>query len=280
VYGASRASQPQFGWYDPITLTCVAAAAAALALFFIRQTRAAHPVLPLGLFRNRQRAGAYLVILLVGASLSLTYFLSLHVQLILGYGPVRAGLAFLPFAFGIATGSWLAPRLAARVPLSAVAVSGLGMAMVGVLFYRGFTADSSYLGDLLLPMLVWSTGMGLTFVPVTVIVLKGVPSHQAGIASAVLGTMQQIGGAVGLTTLVTAATAVQDDQSTRAMSTVVQARAAGDQDALARNLDAVVHGFAAAYTASLVLLVAAALVAAIAVAPSMRKPPRQPRASP
>jgi hypothetical protein len=168
-------------------LGCLTAAAVAVAAFVWRQARVSYPLLPLGLFRDRNRTGAFFVVLLVGGSLSLTYYLSLHVQYVLGYGPVRSGLAFLPFAVGIAGGSWLAAWAARSLPARVVTGAGLLLAMIGVLFYRGFEADSSYVGDLLVPMLVWSTGMGMTFVPMTVVTLSGVSDHRTGIASAVMG---------------------------------------------------------------------------------------------
>ncbi|BBH63324.1 MFS transporter [Actinoplanes sp. OR16] len=214
--------------------------------FLWRQARTPRPLLPLRLFRDRDRSSAYLVILLVGGSLSLTYFLSLHVQHVMGYSPVRAGLAFLPFAAGIAGGSWLAARSAGRFAPRVVTGTGLLLAVAGALSYRTFDADSAYLSDLLVPMLVWSTGMGMTFVPMTATVLSRVPEPDTGIASAVMGTMQQVGGAVGLAVLVAVATAVQGGS----VST-----------------DAEVRGYAAAYTTSLVLL-----LLAMAVTLTIRRP--------
>lgn len=275
VYAIARAGDPRQELGDPVTLTCAGLAIAALVAFGWRQARVPYPILPLRLFRDRDRTCAYVVVLLVGGSLSLTYFLSLHVQHVLGYGPLRAGLAFLPFAVGIAFGSWLAARAAGRLPARAVTGIGLLLAVVGALFYRHFTADSSYAGDLLGPMLVWSTGMGMTFVPMTATVLAKVPSREAGIASAVIGTVQQIGGAVGLAVLAAISTAAQDERLPAAARELARARTEGDRDTVVRALDAMVHGYGAAYTASLLLLVIAGFVVLFGVtAPARDRVPR------
>ncbi|BEP13984.1 MFS transporter [Acidothermaceae bacterium B102] len=259
VYSLTRVGDPTLGWTDGLGLSCLGLAGASLATFVQRQMRSAQPLLPPGLFRSRQRSAAFLAVLLVGASLSVTYFLSLYVQQVLQYRPVLAGLAFLPFALGIAGGAWAASRMVHRLPAQVVAGLGMALAIIGVEMYRGFSAHSTYNHDLLPAMLVWATGMGGTLLPLTLIVLRDVRPDEAGVASAVSGTMQQVGGAVGLALLLTLASSKTGGFSgaTRALA-VAQKEA--DGVGVARALEALTRGYATAYTASLILLVAALAV--------------------
>ncbi len=211
VYGITRASGAA-GWGDSLTVSCFVAAAVLLVAFVQIERVHQHPILPLHLFADRTRAGTYLVMLIVGASIfSMFYFLSLFVQGILQYSPVKAGVSFLPFTLGIVIGAGIASQLSIRVPPRFIAGVGISMATVAMFLNARLEPSSTYWPDLLVPMLIMSIGMGLTFVPLTLTALTKVRHEESGIASAVLNTMQQVGGSLGLAVLATiAATATNN----------------------------------------------------------------------
>ncbi len=211
VYGITRASGAA-GWGDSLTVTCFVVSAVLLILFVQIERVHEHPIMPLHLFANRTRAGTYIVMLLVGASIfSMFYFMSLFIQGILQYSPVRAGVAFLPFTLGIVLGAGIASQLSIRVPPRFIASVGISMAIVAMFLNARLEPESTYWPDLLVPMLIMSTGMGLVFVPLTLTALTKVRHEESGIASAVLNTMQQVGGSLGLAVLATiAATATNN----------------------------------------------------------------------
>ena len=227
VYGITRTINPETGWNDPLTLACFGVAVALLALFLLIESRHEHPIMPLHLFRERNRSASYLVMLTVGAGLfPMFYFISLFIQNIMGYAPVKAGLAFLPFTGGIVVGAGIASQLAPRLPPRVISGVGLAMATVGMFYYSRLDAGSSYLPDLLVPMLIISAGMGLAFVSLTLSAVSNVAQNESGIASGVLNTMQQIGGSLGLAVLATIAASTTASSDPLADSVIRQAQAA------------------------------------------------------
>jgi MFS family permease len=144
--------------------------------------------------------------LLVASGLFASFFFaSLYVQQLRGYSPIQAGLAFLPFTLGIVIGATLAQTLIKRIGVRAVTLTGLAIATVGMLLYTQLSLSGSYLGELFPAVMVTSVGMGLTFVPVTLLATTNIPSEDAGLASGLFNTAQQIGGALGLAVLSTLA---------------------------------------------------------------------------
>jgi MFS family permease len=154
------------------------------------------------------------MLLVMSGLFAMFFFASLYVQQLRGYSPIRAGLAFVPFTFGIVIGASLAQQFIRRIGVRAVTLTGLSIATVGMLLYTQLSLTGSYFGELFPAVMVTSIGMGLTFVPVTLLATTNIPSEDAGLASGLFNTAQQIGGALGLAILSTlAASRTSHEQS-------------------------------------------------------------------
>jgi EmrB/QacA subfamily drug resistance transporter len=223
VFGLTRAGEADHGWGDTWTIASLVAGAAFLAAFALIESRAAHPLLPLRIFQNRTRATSFAAMMFAPAAMfAMFFFLSLFIQQIVGYSPLRTGFAFLPFSVGIVFGAGLSSNLVNRI--DARFISGIGTLMAAVALFGfsrlsiddspssvlqallgGGTAgqDVSYWTSILPFIILMSIGMGMTFVPLTLTAVHHVRAEDSGIGSGVLNTMQQIGGALGLATLST-----------------------------------------------------------------------------
>jgi EmrB/QacA subfamily drug resistance transporter len=203
VYGFISAAHD--GWSNLITLGSFTAAAILLAVFFSIETRTSQPITPLHMFADRNRAGAYAVMLSLAAALfGMFFFLTLFVQDVLGYSPLRAGFAFLPVSAAIIGASQFAARSLPRIGPRRLMTAGAVLGTVGIAWLTQISVTSDYLTGILGPMLVFGVGMGLLFVPLTIVAVSGVAPHEAGAASSLLSVMQQVGGSLGLSILVTA----------------------------------------------------------------------------
>ena len=202
VYGFIRAAQE--GWSDPATIGSFAAAAVLLAAFLSIETRIRQPITPLHMFRERNRAGTYVIMLALGAALfGQFFFLTLFVQDVLGYSPLRAGIAFLPITGAIVLTSQLSARSLPRVGPKRLLTAGALLAVTGLAWLSQVSVTSGYVDGILGPMLLFGLGMGLLFVPLTIVAVSGVAPHEAGAASSLLNVTQQVGGSLGLSILVT-----------------------------------------------------------------------------
>ncbi|MGW1228263.1 MFS transporter [Streptomyces sp. NPDC002530] len=205
VYGFTRAESA--GWSDPLTLGLFAASAVLLAAFLVTESRVAAPLLPLRVPADRNRGGVYLslglaVIAMFGTFLFLTYYL----QIVKGYTPVRTGLAFLPMVAGMITGSTqIGARLMTRVPPRLLMGPGFLVAATGMLLLTRMDIGSSYAGLVLPGLLLLGLGMGTAFMPAMSLATHGVEPRDAGVASAMVNTSQQVGGAIGTALLNTVA---------------------------------------------------------------------------
>ncbi len=160
----------------------------------------------LGILRVRTLAAANLALLFVAAGMfSMFYFASIYVQEVLAYSPLKAGLAFLPVTVGIGGGAAVAQQLIRRVGPRAVGVAGLSFATIGMALLLRTSVHGSYLGQLLVGLLPMAVGMGLTFVPITLLATANIEGEDAGLASGLYNTSQQVGGALGLAVLATLA---------------------------------------------------------------------------
>ncbi|HTT59466.1 MAG TPA: MFS transporter [Acidimicrobiales bacterium] len=253
VYGFTMVAS--HGWGSPLVIALLTAAGVLLVSFVAIEMRVAHPVLPLRVVVNRNRGGAFLSSLLVGMALLGTFlFLTYFLQGILGYSALRAGFAFLPFSGGIILGAGLASRYLPRLGARALMVAGLAISTLGLIGFTRLGPESSYLTHILGPELLVSFGLGLSFVPMNSTALLGVEDDSAGVASALVNTTQQVGGALGTAYLNTvAASSTAAFLATRVASTSVL-RAAS------------VHGYITAFEVSALLVAAAAAVAAIFLA--------------
>ncbi|CAM2791872.1 MFS transporter [Prescottella defluvii] len=275
VYGITRGGED--GWTDPLTLGLFASAVALLAAFLVIQTRSDHPMMPLRLLKDRNRSGSYAAMLIIGAAMFATfYFLSLYMQQVLEYSPVQTGLAYLPFSFGMALATGVGSKLAGRLPARLLAGPGLVVAAIGMAWLAMLEPGSSYLTHLMPAMFVTAVGLGSSFLPMTLGAVSGVTHADAGIASALLSTAQQIGGAMGLAILSTVATATANDSLPDADHAYFQAVATGDGALLERAADALTSGFTAAFAGAAVLLIVGVVVTFTAInarAATGEKPP-------
>ncbi len=222
VYGLTRAGDPRYGWGDTGTLASLALGVLLLVAFVAVERRVAHPLLPFRILANRTRATSFVTMMLVPAAMfAMFYFLSQFVQNVMGFSPLRTGVAFLPFSLGIIVASIISSKLMERVDPRWLA--GIGTAMAGSALF-GFSrmpyddtlgrlsVDAHYATDILPFIVLMSLGMGLTFVPITLTAVHGVGARDSGIGSGVLNTMQQIGGALGLAMLSTVAVHFTSDK--------------------------------------------------------------------
>jgi EmrB/QacA subfamily drug resistance transporter len=211
VFGFHHAAS--HGWSDPVTMATLAAGAIAMAVFLRIEMRSPEPLIPLWVFRDRNRAGAYLTQLVIGGALFGMFFLvTLFFQNVVGFGPLEAGLAFIPASLGIVVAAAVVSQIVVRTGVRVLATTGLAITSVGLFLLSLITPDSSYAPDVLLPMFVLALGLGLTFVPLTISAVSGVEPEQSGLVSGVSMTAIQIGGALGLSILSTVAASTIGDR--------------------------------------------------------------------
>jgi EmrB/QacA subfamily drug resistance transporter len=204
VYAIVRAQQQ--GWGSAQTIGTFALSAALLVAFIFIERRAVAPLVRLSIFRVRSLATANLVMLFVMSGMfAMFFFNSLYIQRVLGYGPLKAGLAFLPFTGGIMISAGLASTFAPKIGVRTVAGAGMILSVVGLLLLTRLPVNGSYVADFLPSLLLVSLGMGAVFVPLTLIATTGLEDDDQGLASGLFNTSQQVGGALGLAILSTIA---------------------------------------------------------------------------
>ena len=215
------------GWGSGQTLGLLALAAGLLALFVLVETRSSHPLVPFAFFRHRTRTGANVTGLLLGAGLfAMFFFLSLYMQFVLGYDALQAGFAYLPLALMIIASAGAASQLVTRFGFKPVLLAGLALIAAGLVWFSQVSVGGSYLGDVLLPSLMVGAGLGLSFVPVTIAATSSVTGADAGLASGLLNTFQQVGGALGLAVLAAIQISRTEDVAAGAQGPAAQAVAA------------------------------------------------------
>lgn len=252
VYGFSTAGTD--GWAAPVTVGLLSAAAVGLVAFVLVELRSAHPLFPIRVVLDRNRGGSFLTSLLVGCALLGTFlFLTYFLQGTLHYSVVKTGFAFLPFSAGVITGATLSSRLLPRVGPRALMAGGLTVATFGLLLFTQIHVDSSFLARIMPAELFVSLGMGTTFVPMSSTALVGVETQDAGVASALVNTTQQVGSTLGTALLNTVAA------SATTAFVVANPHLSGLRQV------ATVHGYTTGFTVSAVLLAAAALTAGLVI---------------
>jgi EmrB/QacA subfamily drug resistance transporter len=193
-------------WIAPRTLGLFALSAVLLIVFVVIELRVPEPVLPLSIFRLRTLAGANIVGFLLGSSIfSMFYFLSLYQQFVLGYSPLKTGIGYLAIAVTIIISAGVSQAIVTRVGVRPVLTLGMVLLTIGLLWFTQIDAHGSYATDLLPGYLLAGVGLGFAFVPDAIAALEGVTPEQAGIASGLINTSQQIGGALGVAILTTVA---------------------------------------------------------------------------
>ncbi|MGH3131553.1 MAG: MFS transporter [Gaiellaceae bacterium] len=249
VFGIVRSSQS--GWGSAEVLGFLTLAVILLVGFVVIERRSAEPLVRLSIFSVRTVRGANVAMFVVACGLfAMFFFNTLYVQRVLGYSALEAGLAFLPFTFGIIVGAGLSQKLLPALGAREVPLIGLTLAVAGLLLFLRLTPDGTYLVDLLPGIMLASIGMGLTFVPVTLIATSGIPAGDAGLASGLFNTSQQVGGALGLAVLSTIATSRTSDVL----------GSLGREPSQTETASALVDGFHLAWIGSAVLLGAGAVL--------------------
>jgi EmrB/QacA subfamily drug resistance transporter len=194
------------GWGSLQTIALLALAIALLVAFALVELRADAPLVPFRIFRLPTVTGANVAGLLIGASLfSMFFFISLYMQQVLGYGAMKAGVSYLPLAGSIIVSAGVASQLVTRVGFKPVLLTGLALIAGGLVWFAQVPANGSFAADILGPSLIAAVGLGFAFVPVTIAAVAGVSNRDAGLASGLINTSQQVGGAIGLAVLATIA---------------------------------------------------------------------------
>jgi EmrB/QacA subfamily drug resistance transporter len=223
VYGLTRAGNAAYGWSDSLTIASLVGGAVLLGLFFLVESRVAHPLLPFRVFANRSRAASFVAMMLLPAAMfSMFFFLSLFIQNVMGYSPLKAGFAFLPFSICIIIAATIVSNLINRIDARYIAGVGTLMAAFALYGFSRLTVPDggqdvlnalstgqplgsgvSYWTDILPYVCLMALGMGAVFVPLTLTAVHHLRAEDAGVGSGVLNTMQQVGGAFGLAALAT-----------------------------------------------------------------------------
>ena len=254
VYGLTRATSD--GWSSPVTLGLLGGAAALVAAFVAIESRSRSPLLPLRIFRLRALSAANATMALVGAvTFSEFFVLTLYVQDVLHYSAVQSGVAFVAFAFSVVVASNLSQLVVGRVGIRGTLTAGLVLATVSLGLLSRVPVDGHYFWDLFPAFVLGGTGLGFSFVPVTIASLTGVDREDAGVASGLVNTSRQIGGAIGLAAVSTIAAS--------AASSYAHAHSV-----LASSAPATVNGFQTSFDVLGGLLVAAIVIAGVFLRPA------------
>ncbi len=246
------------GWTAPSTIGFLVLAVVLLAAFVVWEQRTPHPLLPLRIVMDRNRGGAYLTFLFVGAGLfAMFLFLTYYFQINLGYSPLRSGFAFLPFSAGIILSAGVVAQLLPKVGPKPLMIPGLIMAIVGMLLLTRISQDTSYVTLVLPSQLLMSVGLAGVFIPASSVALYGVGHHDAGVASAVLNSSHQIGGSLG--------TALLNTVFATAVTSYLTANLVNPADAARLTPLAFIRGYHVAFFWGAMLLTAALLCATFLV---------------
>ena len=250
VYGFTKANES--GWSATSTISLLVAAVVLLVAFVAIEMNTKEPLLPPRVFLERNRAAAFLVSLLLGLALfGMFLFLVYYMQGTLQYSAVKSGLAFLPFSVGVVVGAALASNLLPRIGPRPLMVGGTVAAAIGMALFMQISVDGSYVTTVLPAQVVMSVGMGLAFVALSSTALVGVDDHDAGVASALVNTTQQVGGSLG--------TALLNTIAATATASYVTA------NGVAQTAEGLVHGYTVAFTWGLGALILAAVLSLVLV---------------
>lgn len=266
VYGFTEAAKDKNpgqstevqGWGDPSTIFFLGLAVVLLVAFVLWERRAPHPLLPLWVALDRNRGGAYLIFLLVGSGMfAMFLFLTYYFQVTLGYTPLRSGFAFLPFSLGVILAAGVVSKLLVKVGPRPIMMVGLAMAVVGMGYLTQISPDTNYWTHVFPSLVIMSTGMAGVFIPASSTALVGIGSQDAGVASALLNTAQQVGGSLG--------TALLSTLYAGAVTSYVADNIGGAADPKAVTGLAFVEGYHVAFLAGAIMLAIAWLVATFLV---------------
>ncbi|MCX4904919.1 MFS transporter [Streptomyces sp. NBC_00878] len=272
VYGFIRASEE--GWKDSLTIGSFGAAVVLLVAFALVESRAKEPITPLRMFADRNRSGTYVIMLsLAAAMFGMFFFIVLFVQNVLQYTPIEAGLAFLPVTVAIAAGAGLSQRFLPVLGPKPFMLVGSALVALGLTWQTFITPESSYVGGVLGPMLLFAFGMGLNFVTLTLTAVSGVAAHEAGAASGLLNATQQVGGSLGLSILTTVFGTASRDEAEKQVADFMTNGTAEQKAEFARTQqlpapwshEVLAEGISTAFIPAIAMAVLALVVAALVV---------------
>ena len=230
------------GWGSTQTIVLIAAAIALLGVFAAIELRSQAPLVPFSIFRKRTLTGANVVGLMVGGSLfAMFFFITLYMQQVLDYSPIKAGLSYLPLSLAIIMSAGVASQLVTKIGFKPVLAAGMALVTAGLVWFAQVSVDGAFASDILGPSLLAAVGLGFAFVTTTIAAVSGIEDREQGLASGLINTSQQIGGALGLAILATVANSRTDD---------LIAEAGGDPAALP---NALVEGFQSAFMGAAVI---------------------------
>jgi EmrB/QacA subfamily drug resistance transporter len=210
VFGLTRA--PDIGWTNPETILCLLGWAVLSVAFVVIELRSRSPLVPLTFFRRRTVTGANVIGLLLGTAVfGMFFLLSLYMQEVIGFSALETGFGYLAVALTAVVASGAAQALVTRLGVKPVLAVGMGLLAVGLAYFTQISVGGSYVNDLLPGFILIGIGLGFSFVPVSIAALAGVSGREAGLASGLINTNQQIGGAIGLAILTTVATTRTDN---------------------------------------------------------------------
>lgn len=248
VYAITEA--PDFGWASLETIGLFAASAVLLAAFAVTEVRTRDPLMPFSIFRLRTLTGANVAGFILGTTIfAMFLMLTLYMQQVLEYSAMKSGVAYLAVAGTAIVWSAVSAQLVTRIGVKPVLAAGMALLTAGLVYFTQVSVEGSYLGDLLPGFLLIAIGMGFSFVPISIAALAGVRDSEAGLASGLINTSQQIGGALGIAVL-----------STLATSTTRDALASGTSQAFA-----LTDGFEAAFWGAAIVAALGVLVALLLV---------------
>ena len=278
VYGLSNAATSPNGvshWGDTKVIVSLVAAVVLLVAFGIIEVRSRSALMPIRVLRSRDRTGAYLISLCIGTALfGMFFFLTLFVQNVWGYSALKTGISYLPMVAVIMVASAAASQLVNRIGARPLMIAGSILGTGGMFWLSRVTEHSTYAGGLLGPMMLTAAGMGLLFVPISLVSLTKVANNDAGVASSLLNVGQQVGGALGLAILGTVAwSAVANSLHSQAAAAAAAAKhatvhlSAAQQAAVqkAASNHALAHGFSQGYVVSAGIMLLALVIALVAI---------------
>jgi EmrB/QacA subfamily drug resistance transporter len=278
VYGLSSAATSPNGvshWGDTKVIVSLVAAVVLLVTFGFVEVRSKSALVPIRVLRSRDRSGAYLISLCIGTALfGMFFFLTLFVQNVLGYSPLRTGVAYLPMVAMILVATAASSQLVSRIGARPLMIAGSAAGTGGMFWLSRVTEHSHYVSGLLGPMLLTAIGLGLIFAPLLLVSLTKVANNDTGVASSLVNVGQQVGGAVGLAVLGTVAwSAVANSLRSQAAAAAAAAKtatvhlSAGQQAALAKAATnhALAHGFSQGYLVSAGIMALALVITLVVI---------------
>jgi EmrB/QacA subfamily drug resistance transporter len=210
VFGLTQANR--VGWGSTQTILVFLGSAVLMAVFLWNETRSRSPLVPLGIFRRRTLTGANVVGFGLGTMIfGMFFLLSLYMQQVLGFSAMETGFGYLAVALTVIVAATISQGLVTKLGVKPVLAAGMALLLVGLVYFTQVSVDGSYVADLLPGFLIIGVGMGFSFVPISIAALAGVEGPEAGLASGLINTSQQIGGALGLALLTTVATTRSTD---------------------------------------------------------------------